>query len=252
MRLRSLLVIGLVVVSTTLLAQRRQRAPDALPNTPYDGKFTFVRIKYNPGGMGGDGGFGYGDPRWNHDYPRAEGHFGKILSELSLVPTYLGGGNVLTFDDPELFKYPIAYLTEPGFWSVNSKETEGMRAWLAKGGFLIVDDFVGNQWYNFETQLKTVLPDARLVKLDVTHPVFDSFFRIESLDLYHPYFQGAHAEFFGVFEDNDPNNRLMIIVNYNNDIAEYWEWSDTDFAPIELTNEAYKLGINYVVYAMTH
>ena len=154
MRLRSLLALGMVVAATTLMAQRRQRAPDALPNTPYDGKFTFVRIKYTLASMSGDGGFGYGDPRWNHDYPRAEGHFGKILSELSLIPTYLGGGNVLTFDDPDLFNYPIAYLTEPGFWSVNQKETEGMRAWLAKGGFLIVDDFVGNQWYNFETQLK--------------------------------------------------------------------------------------------------
>ncbi|HKP29366.1 MAG TPA: DUF4159 domain-containing protein [Gemmatimonadales bacterium] len=249
---RIVVVLALAVIATSLVAQRRSRNADALPNTPYDGKFTFVRIKYNPGGMGGDGGFGYGDPRWNHDYPRAEAHFGKILSELSLVPTFQGGGNVLTFDDPELFNYPIAYLTEPGFWSVNQKETEGMRAWLAKGGFLIVDDFVGNQWYNFEEKLKIVLPDARLVHLDASHPIFDSFFRIASLDFYHPYFQGAHSEFFGVFEDNDPAKRLMIIVNYNNDVAEYWEWSDTDFAPIELTNEAYKLGINYVLYAMTH
>jgi hypothetical protein len=157
-RLTTLLLLALI--ATTLVAQRRSRNSDALPNTPYDGKFTFVRIKYNPGGMGGDGGFGYGDPRWNHDYPRAEAHFGKILSELSLVPTFLGGGNVLTFDDPELFNYPIAYLTEPGFWSVNQKETEGMRDWLAKGGFLIVDDFVGNQWYNFEEKLRIVLPDG--------------------------------------------------------------------------------------------
>jgi len=248
---RIVAVLILALIATSLVAQR-SRNSDALPNTPYDGKFTFVRIKYTPAGMGGDGGFGYGDPRWNHDYPRAEAHFGKILSELSLVPTFLGGGNVLTFDDPELFNYPIAYLTEPGFWSVNQKETEGMRAWLAKGGFLIVDDFVGNQWYNFEEKLKIVLPDARLVKLDASHPIFDSFFRIASLDFYHPYFQGAHSEFFGVFEDNDPAKRLIIIVNYNNDVAEYWEWSDTDFAPIELTNEAYKLGINYVLYAMTH
>ena len=82
-RLTTLLLLALI--ATTLVAQRRSRNSDALPNTPYDGKFTFVRIKYNPGGMGGDGGFGYGDPRWNHDYPRAEAHFGKILSELSLV-----------------------------------------------------------------------------------------------------------------------------------------------------------------------
>ena len=56
MRLRSLLVLGLPSCRTTLVAQRRQRAPDALPNTPYDGNFTFVRIRYDPGGMSGDGG----------------------------------------------------------------------------------------------------------------------------------------------------------------------------------------------------
>ena len=60
------------------------------------------------------------------------------------------------------------------------------------------------------------------------------------------------AEFWGIFEDNDPAKRLMVIANYNSDMTEFWEWSDTDFAPIELTNEAYKLGVNYVIYAMTH
>lgn len=251
------LVAGLLAAAGAVgvvAAQRRLGEP--LPNVAYDGRFTFVRIRYTPlggleGGFGGRGG-GFGDPKWNHDYPRAEVHFAKILSEVSLVRPYLDGGNVLTLDDPALFQYPIAYLTEPGFWSVNQREALGLRSWLAKGGFLIVDDFAGNHWYNFEEQMRVVLPEARLVRLGVEHPVFDSFFRIASLDFYHPYYQGFQSEFHGIFEDNDPAKRLMVIVNYNNDIAEYWEWSDTDFAPIELTNEAYKLGVNYVIYAMTH
>lgn len=230
----------------TVLAQRGGRNSDALPNAPYDGKFTFLRVQYDAAGMGG---FRRGDPMWNHDYPRAELHFGKILSELSLVQTYLGGGNVLRADDPELFKYPIGYITEPGYWSVSEPEALALRQYLQKGGFLIFDDFEGSHWYNFEARMREVLPEGRLVRLEPSHPIFDSFFRIESLEFLT--YRGV-AEFWGIFEENDPAKRLMVIANYNSDMTEFWEWSDTDFAPIELTNEAYKLGVNYVIYAMTH
>jgi hypothetical protein len=230
------------------LAQRQDLGRQELePNVPYDGRFTFVRLRYD----NQLGGFGRrGMNAWSHDYNRAELHFGKILSEVSLVPTYLEGGNVLTLDDPELFKYPVAYIVEPGFWRPTDPQATGLGTWLRKGGFLIVDDFAGNQWSNFEEQMTRVLPGHRMVRLDVSHPVFDSFFRIASLEMTHPYY-GAASEFYGIFEENDPAGRLMVMVNYNNDIAEYWEWSDTDFAPIELTNEAYKLGVNYVIYALT-
>jgi hypothetical protein len=165
------------------------------------------------------------------------------------VQTYLGGGNVLRADDPELFKYPIGYITEPGYWSLSEPEALALRQYLQKGGFLIFDDFEGSHWYNFEARMREVLPEGRLVRLEGNHPIFDSFFRIESLEFLT--YRGV-AEFWGIFEDNDPAKRLMVIANYNSDMTEFWEWSDTDFAPIELTNEAYKLGVNYVIYAMTH
>ena len=248
-RLVALVAGGVILACGAVLAQRGTNL-DAQPNVPYDGRFTFVRISYHArGGMG----FGRrgGGLMWNHDYPRAEAHFGKILSEVSLTDTYQAGGNVLALDDPELFKYPIAYIVEPGSWVMNQKEAAGLRDWLAKGGFLIVDDFAGGQWYNFEDQIRLILPDARPIKLDVSHPVFDSFFRIASLEMTHPYY-GLPSEFYGIFEDNDPSGRMLVMINYNNDVAEYWEWSDEDFAPIELTNEAYKLGVNYIIYALTH
>ncbi len=212
-------------------------------NIPYDGRFVFARIKYEVR-------FGRDLP-WAHDYPRAERHFTKLLSELSTVISYQEGGNILSLDDPELFKYPVAYMSEPGFWTLNPAEIEGMRAYIAKGGFMIFDDFYGNQWYNFEEQIRVVLPDARLQPIPLSHPVWDSFFRIESLDYDHPNF-AVKAVFLGIFEDNDPTGRLIAVVNYNNDLGDYWEWSDTDLVPIDLSNTAYKLGINYVIYAMTH
>lgn len=253
---RHALIVSLTVLSTGLLVAqfpdggRGGRDPELLPNAAYDGKFTFVRIRYDAQSSRG-GRRGGGEAMWSHDYPRAEYHFAKILAEVSHTATYLQGGNVLRLDDPELFKYPIAYLTEPGYWVPSEQEVDALRRYLTQGGFLIFDDFADDHWFNFEAQMRRVLPEARPVQLDVSHPIFDSFFRIESLDLTHPYY-GVPAYFFGFYQDNDPAKRLIAIVNYNNDIAEYWEWSDEEFAPIELTNEAYKLGVNYIIYAMTH
>jgi hypothetical protein len=58
--------------------------------------------------------------------------------------------------------------------------------------------------------------------------------------------------YYGVFEDNDPTKRMMALVNHNADIAEYWEYSDRGLFPVDLTNDAYKLGVNYFVYGLTH
>ncbi len=163
-----------------------------------------------------------------------------------------GGTNILSLDDPELYQYPVAYMSEPGHWALTDSEAQGLRDYLLKGGFVIFDDFAGYDWYNFAEQMGRVLPDARLLPMEESHPIFDSFFRIADLDGFvHPNYN-VTPEFFGIFEDNDPNKRLMAIVNYNNDIGDYWEWSDAGFLPIDLSNEAYKLGVNYIVYAMTH
>jgi hypothetical protein len=220
------------------------------PNVPYDGRFTFARIRYEIQPMGWDQ-LGRPDIKWDHDYPRAEQHFTRILREVTTLRPYVDGGNIFKLDDPELYKYPVAYMAEPGFWTMSDEEAAGLRAYLAKGGFVIFDDFAGPQWMNFEAQLRRALPGARLVRLDASHPIFDSFFRIESLDYYHPYFGNPPSEFYGVFEDNDPAKRLMVVVNYNNDLSEYWEWSDQGFFPIDISNDAYRLGVNYIIYGMT-
>jgi hypothetical protein len=227
-------------------------------NVPYDGRFTFARLRYDVGTVFDRGGFwgrGGRDPGWAHDYPRAERHLMKLLSELTFIRPYLDGGNILKADDPELFKFPVAYLSEPGYWTVSEAEATNLRSYLLKGGFLIVDDFEGEHWLNFEDKMRKVLPGAVFVELDPSYPVFHAFFDIESLEnlsLGNYRAQNARSVYLGVFEDNDPKKRLMVIANYNNDIGDYWEWSDMGYFPIELSNEAYKLGINYIIYALTH
>lgn len=222
-------------------------------NAPYDGRYHFVRIRYEP--RGGRG-FGFGrrgrEPAWVHDYPRAERNFLKILDETTFVGPLTEGSNILTLDDPTIFQYPIAYIVEVGEWEPTEEEVAGLSEYLEKGGFLIVDDF-REEWAlaNFASQMARVLPGAELVELDQTHEIFDSFFRIDPAAVVPPY--GAlYPTFYGIHEDNDPGKRLLAIVNYDNDIAEYWEFSDYGYYPIDLSNEAYKLGVNYIVYAMTH
>ena len=243
----------LVVAGGLLPAAADFGPPDVTyENVPYDGRFTFNRLRFTPSRWG-PGGYIWGlDLKWNHDYPRADSHFLKILEATTAIDVRPEGTNIFALDDPELFRFPVAYLCEPGFWTLTDAEARGLREYLLKGGFVVVDDFRGRHWYAFVEALSRVLPAARLIPLEATHPVFDSFFRIDPATIDHPYFAPGPPAYYGVFEDNDPSRRLMLVANYNLDIGEYWEWSDTGFIPIELSNEAYKLGVDYVVYGMTH
>ena len=190
---------------------------------------------------------------WNHDYPRAEQHLSLIIRELTLTRIRTDADAVLALDDPDLFAYPIVMMWEPGFWNLTDREADAFRAYLLKGGFAIFEDFDGaEQWRVFEAQMRRVLPDGRLVRLDKSHPIFDSFFRIHDIDaILHPMY-GLTPSYYGVFEDNDPAKRLMVVANFDNDVPEYWEWSGQGVFPFDASNEAYKLGVNYVIYGLTH
>jgi hypothetical protein len=226
-------------------------------NAPYDGLWHFVRLQYDArsGDVGG-GGFGFGRSRreamWAHDYPRAELNFMKIIKDMTLVPALGDGSNVYALDDPDLFMYPAAYIVEPGFWFPTDEEARSLGDYLRKGGFLVVDDFRGDsELANLQAQLERVLPEGRMVLVEETNEIFDAFFRIAPHEVVPPY-GGLPPIWYGIYEDNDPSKPLQVIINHNNDMAEYWEYSDFGYYPIDLSNEAYKLGVNYVVYALTH
>ncbi|MEX2178123.1 MAG: DUF4159 domain-containing protein [Gemmatimonadaceae bacterium] len=225
--------------------------PEFRGNVPYDGRFTFVRIKYR-----GFGGFTNQGPGWSHDYPRAETNLMRIMQEITSLRPFIesplaAGGNVLALDDPELMKFPIAYFSEPGYWQPTEQEVLGFRNYLTKGGFVIFDDFQGPQhWMNFTFQMQRVLPGARVVPLDQSHQIFDAFFKVD-LSLLHTQYN-SRPVYYGIYQENDPKKRLIAIINFENDVGEYWEYSNRGFAPIPVSNEAYKLGVNYLIYALTH
>ena len=135
----------------------------------YDGRFTFVRLRWDSGSGGRWRGM---SNAWNHDYPRAEQNLMTILKDLTFIDANTDGSLILSLDDPRLFKYPIAYMWEPGFWTMSDVEAARFRGYLLKGGFAIFDDFERDQWNNFEAQMRRVLPEARWVKLDQIAPDF--------------------------------------------------------------------------------
>ena len=240
------------LLATTAFAQFD--APSAFrsypADVPYDGRFTFVRLRWRDGGGRSRGFF---NSAWNHDYPRAEQHLSQIIRELTYLDVHLDGSRILTLDDPELFRFPIAFMWEPGFWVMNDTEAAAFRAYLQKGGFAVFEDFDGTeQWANFEEQMRRVLPSARWVKLDNSHMLYRAFFEIHDIDaILHP-MSRIRPSYYGVYEDNDPSKRLMVVANFDNDVPEYWEWSGEGLFPFDTSNEAYKLGVNYMIYGLTH
>jgi hypothetical protein len=221
----------------------------ATSTSDYNARFTFTRIRYS----GSFGGFGRGNDAWRHDWPRADLNLPTVLSEISKVRPTLGTSNVLDLEDPAIFRHPVIYLSEPGFWSITEAGARNLRTYLLKGGFIIFDDFedLGGQWPNFVAQFQRALPEYQFIELDVTHPIFHTFFDLQKLDTPHPLVRVTPI-YYGVFEDNDPRKRMMAMINLNADLAEYWEWSGQGFFAIDPTNDAYKMGINYIIYGLTH
>ena len=264
-RIAIVAVAAIVGLSATAAAQRgfrrfRERELE-ISNVPYNGQFTFVRVNYRTA----PGGYWYqGLPAWSHGYPIAEQNLMRILNEISDLAPRTEEINSLRLDDPELFKYPVAYIIEVGWWEMTDSEATSLRAYLQKGGFLIVDDFKvagfsggfagmgGGGWDAFEQNIKRALPDVRFFDMSPHDPIFHSFFEINRLDVIPQAYNAGQPVFRGVYEDNDRAKRLQIIINYNTDVSQFWEWSGRGLRPVDDTNEAYKLGVNYIMYGMTH
>jgi hypothetical protein len=237
-----LLSVGLICVEIAFA----QVAPAPMANgTPPSAQaFTFVRIQWESGRYGyGFSGFGNG-PLWAHDFPTAEQNFYTALSALTSLPlTY--ENKILTLKDEEIFDFPFLYICEVGYWSINEEEGKRLAEYLSRGGFLIVDDFRGvHEWSNFLDQIKRVAPKAPQL-LNIDHPIFHCFFDFERIGDHAPY-GGYVPLYYALYDDK---NRMMAIINRNNDIGDGWEWPETDAV---FSTEAFKLGINYLIYAMTH
>jgi hypothetical protein len=250
-----------VAASVVAVAQRGGQGYYVMPYEPkvdkpvYDGRFVFTRGKYTVA----QGGYYYhGMPSWAHGMPLAEDNLMKILDAISTVNPHVDFSNVVALDSPDLFKFPIVYITEASFWITNDKEAANFRAYLDKGGFAIFDDFRNDYnrgsggWGQFETSMRHAFPNLETFDMQPTHPIFHCFFDINSFDIIPQDYDSGRPILRGIYQDNDPTKRLMAIINFNTDVSNWWEFAAQGARPVPSTNEAYKLGVNYIIYGLTH
>ena len=224
--------------------------PDANEET----EFYFVRLAYT-GTLEGR----WGPQAWTIDSPKAERQFLQGVRRLSNLHVR-SMEKYLRATDPELFDYPWLYVVEPGHWVLSQAEADALRQYLLRGGFLMADDFHGSwEWDRFMRGLRLIFPDHPVVEIEdsdeVFHVLFDLNDRFQVPGLQYLYsgskfeMDGIDPHWRGVYDDK---GRLMIVANFNMDLGDAWEWADLPQYPEPWTAMAYRLGLNQIIYAMTH
>jgi hypothetical protein len=194
-------------------------------------------------------------PPWKHDHPNSDEFIVALLHELTGVRVKPDGHKIVQLSSDEIFEYPFLYLSEPGFMVLNDKEIQNLGEYLRRGGFVMADDFRTAAYLGgpeelevLRAHLKRAIPERELVKLDFRHPIFHSFYEINSLRMTPPY--GAFVPEFWGMTDEDGN--LQMIANYNNDIGDFWKYLDWGDKPLADSTTSIRLGINYIIYAFSH
>ena len=207
----------------------------------------------------GEGGMGGG---WVTDYPASDCKFIWGVERLTNIKAYREAPHPMSLMDPNIFDIPYLYIVEPGQWLLSDAEAARLREYLSRGGFLHADDFWGiYQRANFERQMAKVFPDRKLEPVPLTHEIFHTFFDIDKIMQIPNVSNGCYGNrtwesptdteprIYGISDDK---NRLMVIVTYNSDLGDAWEHMDVACYPEKYSGQAYRMGINFVMYAMTH
>ena len=242
------------------------------PTFPTGAEFHFIRTEYTDlpeyhRGYGFGSRNGRGTGWWLVDWPDADNHFTTGIQRLTRIDT--GDPRHLSLTDPHLFDYPWIYATQVGWWGLDEAEILRLREYLTRGGFLMVDDFWGpgnEQWNVFRATMQRVLPGRPIDDIAPGDSVMHVLYDIEEKD--RTFIPGSRHLRIGsggnvVVQQpmgttpawraiSDDRNRMMVAVNYNTDVGDAWEFADAPEYPEKMTALAYRYGINYIIYAMTH
>jgi len=230
-------------------------------------EWVFARLMYPQvrGRFRGFGASGYGDwnqglSMWTQDYPRADRHFSQAVRRLTRISVRSVEQPVNLDDGDDVYNWPWLYAVQTGRWDLTDAQAAKLRDFLLRGGFLWCDDFWGpRDWDIFLASMKRVFPDREIVDLDNADPVFHTVF-----DLEHRYqvpgarylstgvtekCENCPAEWRGIYDDR---GRVMVALTPNSDIGDSWEWADDPRYDEKFSALGIRIGVNYIVYAMTH
>ena len=237
-------------------SQTTRRRHDNSEGDGPEAEFHMARVKYRT--FGGAGSRGITQPWWAIDYPYAEEHFFAALHRLTNISVSEDSRH-LELSDDRIFQYPFLFLQQPGAgnWRPTDKDAANLREHLLRGGFLLVDDFhTEYEWRVFATAMQRVLPDHKIIDIPQDDPFMHVFYDLDE-DRKIPIPGERHlwggmegpSAWRGIYDDK---GRLMVGINFNIDMGDAWEHADDPYYPNPMTALAYRLGVNYVIYSMTH
>jgi hypothetical protein len=233
------------------------------------GEWVFARLMYPPHpharfsrpfrfGVGVD--WREGGSSWSQDYPRADRHFAQAMRRLTRVNARSVEQPVNLDDGDDVYNWPWLCAGEMGDWKLDDDQAKRLRDYLLRGGFLMLDDFWGTEeWGRFEETMKAIFPDRPIVEIDNADAIFHSVYDLD--DRYQIPGQwalargttyrndGYHAYWRGIYDDH---NRLMVAMCFNSDVGDSWEWADEPRYDEKYSALGIRIGVNYVVYSMTH
>jgi uncharacterized protein DUF4159 len=201
-----------------------------------------------------------GGTSWTQDYPRADRHFATALRRLTRVHARSVEQPVNLDDGDDVYNWPWLVVGEMGDWKLTSAQAKSLREYLLRGGFLMMDDFWrDDEWDRFMESMKLVFPDRPIVEIDDADAIFHTVYDLD--DRYQILGQwsirrtmnfrsdGTVAHWRGIYDDH---NHLMVAMSFNSDIGDSWEWADDPYYPEKFSALGIRIGVNYVIYSMTH
>lgn len=225
-------------------------------------EWAFARLMYpggwNDGYAGREADWHDGRSLWTQDYPRADRHFTLAVRRLTRIDVRSVEQPVNLDDGDDVYNWPWLYAVQVGEWGITDTQARKLRDYLLRGGFFMADDFHGTvEWQVFQESMKRVFPDRPIVDIPDSDPIFHTVYDLdnryqivgaEHLAEGHK-LDGYVARWRGIYDDK---GRVMIAASFNSDIGDSWEWADTPEYPEKYSALGVRIGINYIVYAMTH
>ena len=226
-------------------------------------EWVFARLMFPPGPNDGyrgrfDGDWRQGLSLWTQDYPRADRHFSEAVRRLTRIHVRSAEQPVNLEDGDDVYDWPWIYAVQVGEWGLTAEQAKIMREYLLRGGFFMADDFHGSvEGQMFQERIKQVFPDRPIVEIPDNDPIFHMVYDLndriqipgsEHLDRGYK-LDGKGAHWRGIYDDK---GRIMIAISFNSDVGDSWEWADEPNYPEKFSALGIRLGVNYIIYAMTH